>query len=84
MMDKINLTKSNKGGNKVFDYSKLKGRMAEAGVNQKALSEAVGVSENTISDKLQHGNGFKPDHVLKICKKLNISIGEIGLYFFNR
>lgn len=66
----------------MFDYAKLKGRMAERGVNQKNLSEILGVSENTITDKLQHGNGFKPEYVLNICKALEIDSTDIGKYFF--
>lgn len=65
-----------------FDYSNLKARMALLGITQKALSEATEISENTISEKLSKGLGFKPQHINKICKELDIDSAEVGLFFF--
>lgn len=66
-----------------FDYSNLKARMAFLGITQKALSEATEISENTISEKLSKGLGFKPQHINKICRELGIDSADVGLFFFN-
>ena len=67
----------------VFDYSKLRGLMAEKGVTQKALANGIDSSENSISKKL-NGAPFSSSDIAKICNFLGIPNTQIGLYFFTR
>ena len=65
-----------------FDYSKLLGRIKEFGHTQSSLAKAVGVTETTMSQKLNNKSVFGQPEIRKICKLLEISDAEIGIYFF--
>ena len=65
-----------------FDYSKLLGRIKECGHTQKSLSEEVGISEGTMSLKLNNESFFSQKEILKICDVLGLAYTEIGAYFF--
>lgn len=65
-----------------FNYSKLRGRLAEKGFSQKDLAEAISLSETSLSEKLTNGSGFKAVHIINACEFLDIPSEEVGLYFF--
>lgn len=65
-----------------FDYSKLLGRIRERGHTQKSLATAIGMSEGTMSLKLNNEAYFGQKEMLKICDVLEIPYTEIGSYFF--
>ena len=65
-----------------FNYSKLLGRIRECGFTQAQLAKAIGISKSTLSAKLNNQFSFKSEEILAICKVLNISISEIGDYFY--
>ena len=65
-----------------FDYSKLLGRIREYGYTQKTLANAVGMSTTQVCMCLHNKCNFKHKYILAICKVLDISIGEIGVYFY--
>lgn len=65
-----------------FDYSKLKGRIIEKYGKQAAFAKAIGISEHTMSFKLNGKNCFTQNEIKSICEKLTIPILEIGDYFF--
>lgn len=65
-----------------FDYSKLRGRIIEKYSSQTAFTKAFGVSENTLSLKLNNKIRFTTDDIIKMSKMLEIPKNEIGQYFF--
>ena len=65
-----------------FDYSKLRGRIVEKYGTQIAFSKAMGVSERTLSLKLNGKIYFSQDEIISISKLLDIPRDEIQLYFF--
>lgn len=65
-----------------FNYSKLLGRMRECGFTQAELAKAIGINKATLSAKLNNRFSFSQEEILAICKLLNISISEIGDYFY--
>lgn len=67
-----------------FNYNKLKGRIVEKFGNQTKFAEVFGVSENTMSLKLNNKVRFTADDIVKIVKLLDIPAEEIGLYFFTQ
>lgn len=65
-----------------MNSKKIKGRMAECGVTQKELAEAIGLAPATISQKI---NGIRPlylNEAEKIAQVLMIKESEFGSYFF--
>ena len=52
---------------------KLIGKIAESGFTQKSLAAQIGMSENTLSSRLNGKSSFNVDEVLTICDVLNIS-----------
>lgn len=52
---------------------KLIGKIAESGHTQKSLAAAIGMSENTLSSRINGKSSFNVDEVLSICNALNIS-----------
>lgn len=65
-----------------FDYSKLLGRMKEAGYTQAELANSIGCSETTLNLKLKSVREFKLSEAKKICEVLDIDIFKIAEYFF--
>ena len=67
-----------------YNYSKLNGRIVEVFETQANFAEAMGVSEHSISKKLNNKSKFRQFEIDKACELLSIPHEEIGLYFFNR
>ena len=65
-----------------FDYSKLLGRIREYGYTQKTLAAAIEMSVSQLNQCLKNKSNFKHSKILAICKVLDISIGEIGAFFY--
>jgi len=51
----------------------LRGKMVSAGYTQKELAGALGMSENTLSAKINGSSSFTLKEVYAICSLLNIS-----------
>lgn len=67
---------------KVFDYSKLLGRMKEKNCTQVSLASDIGMSETSLNHKLANKSPFKQSEMFMICEVLEIPIDIIGEYFF--
>lgn len=65
-----------------FDYSKLLGRIKECGYTQETLAKKIGITESSMSLKLNNKAHFKQKEIRLICRVLKISDSEIGVYFF--
>ncbi|GGJ61746.1 DUF739 family protein [Virgibacillus salexigens] len=66
-----------------FDYSSLSGKIIEKYGNQYNFAKAMGLSERSISLKLNGKVGWKQVEIAKAVEKLEIDISEIPSYFFN-
>ena len=68
----------------MFDYSKLIGRIIEKFGTRRAFAEAVGISENSMSQKLSNKMAITTDDIKEWCKPefLDIPCDKIGVYFF--
>lgn len=67
-----------------FDYSKLRGRIIEKFKSQLNFSKELGVSQRTISLKLNNKVFFSQDDIVKMSKLLDIKPCEIITYFFTQ
>ena len=65
-----------------YNYSKLLGRIVEKFGTQYKFAEAMGVSERTVSLKLNGRIDWKQSEIEKACEILNIGKSEICEYFF--
>lgn len=63
-------------------YAKLRGRMVEKGVTQTELASYMGMSRQSISLRFRGIIGFTQEDIIKICDYLDISLSEIGLFFY--
>lgn len=66
-----------------FNYSKLLGRIKEKVGTQSTFAELMGLSEKTLSMKLNNKNSWKQPEILKACELLDISSEEVFVYFFS-
>lgn len=65
-----------------YEYRKLIGRIVEKYGTRKAFAEAIGISENSMSLKLNGKTGFSRDEMARWGKLLDIDVSEFGDYFF--
>lgn len=65
-----------------FEYDKLKGRIVEKFGTRGRFAQAIGVSEVTVSKKLNEKTQFSQEDIVTWCKLLEIPITEAGTYFF--
>lgn len=66
------------------NYSKLLGRIIEMYGTRAAFCEAIGMRPGTLTERLRNRSGFKQEEIRRMCSPdiLNISLNEIGEYFF--
>lgn len=65
-----------------FNYSKLLGRIRECGFTQEQIAKEIGISEYSLSKKLNNKSKFYSTEMLAIGKMLNIPVDKFGEYFF--
>lgn len=65
-----------------YDYKKLLGKIVEMYGTQYLFAEALGISEHSLSMKLNNKLNFKQKEISSCCELLNIPEREVSEYFF--
>lgn len=65
-----------------YDYSKLNGKIIEVCGTQANFAESMGLSERTISMKLNNKIAFKQPEIQKALGILGLADEDIQAYFF--
>lgn len=65
-----------------YNYAKLLGRIVEKVGTQSNFADRMGLSERTISLKLNGKVSWKQGEIAKACEVLQINDCEIPAYFF--
>lgn len=65
-----------------WNYSKLNGKICEVFGTQRKFAEAMGISEHSISKKLNGEVGWKQTEIKKACDVLDLNLNDIPIYFF--
>lgn len=65
-----------------YNYNKLLGKIVERVGTQAAFAEKMGLSERSISLKLNGKVAWKQTEIAKACEVLGIRLNEIDKYFF--
>ncbi len=67
-----------------FDYSKLKGKIKEKYDTQLNFSKVLGISERSLTLKMNCKRDWRQNEIAKCIRLLDISPENIGEYFFNK
>ena len=65
-----------------FDYGKLRELMRDEGITQAELAKAIGLSERSISLKMNGMIYWRQNEIIDAAQILHIPVGEISEYFF--
>jgi transcriptional regulator with XRE-family HTH domain len=65
-----------------MEYAKLKGRIVEKFGTRKAFAEYIGLSENSMSKKMNGITSFSQEDIVQWSKALDIDLKDAGFYFF--
>lgn len=65
-----------------YDYAKLNGKIIEKCGTQAIFAKRMGLSERTISMKLNNKIAFKQSEIQKALDVLDLASEEIQVYFF--
>ena len=65
-----------------YDYSKLYGLIAEKCGTQTVFAQKIGLSERSVSLKLNGKIGWKQSEIASACEVLSIPVNDIPQYFF--
>lgn len=65
-----------------YDYSKLAGRIREKLGSQKELAKKIGLSERSVSLKMNGEVGWKQNEIMDVCRALELEVQDIPTYFF--
>ncbi len=68
----------------MYNYSKLCGKIVECCQTQAKFAEQMGLSERSISLKLNNKVPFRQDEIDRAIKILSIKEDDIGVYFFTQ
>ena len=66
----------------MYQYKKLRGRIIEKFGTQEKFAKRIGISENSLSKKMQCKTGISQSDIHLWAELLDISICEYGEYFF--
>ena len=67
-----------------YNYSKLNGRIVEICGSSREFAKQMGLSERTVSLKLNNNVPFKQTDIEKAKEVLKLSDNDIQSYFFTR
>lgn len=67
-----------------YNYSKLLGRIVEKVGTQGKFAMKIGLSERSVSLKLNGKIGWKQEEIEKACNILDLQPKDIAQYFFAR
>ena len=67
-----------------YDYDKLIGKIVEKFYTRKRFAMAMGMSERTLSLKMNNKIDFTQDEISKACEILEIKHTDIPIYFFTQ
>lgn len=65
-----------------FDYKKLRGRIREKFTTQAAFASAIGISNVSVSNKLNNIIDWRQEEIEKATDVLEIPYTEVHTYFF--
>lgn len=65
-----------------FNYSKLCGRIVEKFNTQSAFAQQMGMSERSMSLKINSKIQWSQDQIIRACELLDIPFDQIPSYFF--
>jgi len=65
-----------------YNYAKLLGLIVEKYGTQANFSDAIGLSERSVSLKLNGKIGWKQAEIARVCTVLGIATKDIPIYFF--
>lgn len=65
-----------------MDYNKLVGRIIEKYGSRTAFADAIGLTQEALSRRLNNGSNFRTEEYIKACELLDIPPKEMHLYFF--
>lgn len=77
-----NLNKFDEKGDHPVDYSKLRGAIREKYGTQEAFAVALGMSEASLSAKLNGRTEWQTDEIVTACQLLAIPLERAHEYFF--
>ena len=72
------------GASYSLDYSKLRGKIVECFGKQALFALAMGLSERTVSLKLNNIRCWTQQEIIQACEVLMIPTAEISNYFFTQ
>ena len=67
---------------KVYDYSKLYGRIREFGYTQESLAEQLGISATSLNLSLNNKRDFRQGEIADLGNLLDIPLNQYVDYFF--
>ena len=68
----------------VYDYSKLEGRIVEKFRTRESFAKALGITNKSISEKLNNKTIWKQPEISKAMELLSIQGDELESYFFKK
>jgi hypothetical protein len=67
---------------RICAYPKLDGKITELFGTRSCFASALGISENSVSSKMQGKSKWKEREIVKACELLKLPKSEIPIYFF--
>ena len=67
-----------------MNYAELRASIARKGITNRRLAEALGISEQSLYNKMQGIREFKNSEIKHISKILGLSMRDVNIIFFDK
>ena len=67
-----------------MNYAELRASIARKGITNRHLAEALGISEQSLYNKMQGIREFKNSEIKHISKILGLSMRDVNIIFFDK
>lgn len=67
-----------------MNYPELRASIARAGMTNRRIAEALGLSEQALYNKIQGETEFKNSEIKRLASLLNLTMVDVNVIFFDK
>lgn len=78
----VSVKEPRKENGEMVNTLKLRAKIVESGCNLESFAKKIGMTRQSLSNKLNNDRCFTTDEIMQFCKSASIPIEDLTTYFF--